>query len=76
MKTLVLALGIVSLALTVTASPREGSRERHHWVGRHEYSNDDVPQVSVPDASSTMGLAAIGLASLSLAGICKGRRKA
>jgi len=74
MKKIMLALSIVSVALTVAASPREG-HERSQWLGRHGYDHDDVPQASVPEGSSTLALAAIGIVSLGFVAISVNRKK-
>lgn len=75
MKKLTLALGIVSLALTVSASPRTEGHERSQWLGRHGYDHDVVPYASVPEATSTMALAIMGIAALGAAGAISKKRK-
>ncbi|HLH53136.1 MAG TPA: hypothetical protein VKY92_05920 [Verrucomicrobiae bacterium] len=80
MKTFALAVGLASLALTVTASPRTDEHEREHWHGRHDYNNeistDDRNSHCVPETSPAFALEFFSLAGLWFASRAIARKRA
>jgi hypothetical protein len=69
MKKAVLAFGMAAFAFSLSAAPISESDQR---VGRCVY---DDTQYSVPEATSTLGLAAIGFACLGFASMALNRKK-